>query len=138
MTSPTGNALVGLVIVSHSASIAAGVAELVAQVAGPDVAIITAGGGPDGTLGTDGGRVREALRAADRGMGAVVLVDLGSALLSVRAVLAELDDDATARVVLADAPLVEGAVSAGVIASTGAPLADVAAAAEEARGARKL
>jgi PTS hybrid protein len=137
MTSPTGNALVGLVIVSHSASIAAGVAELVAQVAGPDVAIITAGGGPDGTLGTDGGRVREALRAADRGMGAVVLVDLGSALLSVRAALAELDD-ATARVVLADAPLVEGAVSAGVIASTGAPLADVAAAAEEARGARKL
>jgi dihydroxyacetone kinase phosphotransfer subunit len=138
MTSPTGNALVGLVIVSHSASIAAGVAELVAQVAGPDVAIITAGGGPDGTLGTDGGRVREALRTADRGMGAVVLVDLGSALLSVRAALAELDDDATARVVLADAPLVEGAVSAGVIASTGAPLADVAAAAEEARGARKL
>jgi PTS hybrid protein len=137
MTSPTGNALVGLVIVSHSASIAAGVAELVAQVAGPDVAIITAGGGPDGTLGTDGGRVREALRTADRGMGAVVLVDLGSALLSVRAALAELDD-ATARVVLADAPLVEGAVSAGVIASTGAPLADVAAAAEEARGARKL
>jgi PTS hybrid protein len=138
MTSATGNGLVGLVIVSHSALIADGVAELVAQVAGPDVAIITAGGGPDGGLGTDGGRVRDALQTADAGVGAVVLVDLGSALLSVRAALAELDGEASTRVVLADAPLVEGAISAGVIASTGAPLADVAAAAEEARGARKI
>ena len=136
MASTNGHALVGLVIVSHSASIADGVAELVAQVAGPDVAIITAGGGPDGTLGTDGDRVRVALRAADTGAGAVVLVDLGSALLSVRAALSELDGEAN--VVLADAPLVEGAVSAGVTASTGASLADVAAAAEEARGVRKL
>ena len=125
-------------IVSHSASIADGVAELVAQVAGPDVAIITAGGGPDGTIGTDGGRVREALLAADGGAGAVVLVDLGSAVLSVRAALAELEGEATSRLALADAPLVEGAISAGVIASTGASLAEVAAAAEEARGARKL
>ena len=137
MASTNGHGLVGLVIVSHSASIADGVAELVAQVAGPDVAIITAGGGPDGTLGTDGGRVHDALVAADTGAGAVVLVDLGSALLSVRAALEDLDGEAS-RFVLADAPLVEGAISAGVIASTGAPLADVAAAAEEARGARKL
>jgi PTS hybrid protein len=138
MTPAAENGLVGLVIVSHSASIADGVAELVAQVAGPDVAIITAGGGPDGTLGTDGGRVRAAIAAADTGGGAVVLVDLGSAVLSVRAALLELDDEAAARTVLADAPLVEGAVSAGVTASTGASLAEVAAAAEEARSARKL
>jgi phosphoenolpyruvate---glycerone phosphotransferase subunit DhaM len=136
MAGTNDEALVGLVIVSHSASIADGVAELVAQVAGPDVAIITAGGGPDGTLGTDGDRVRVALRAADTGAGAVVLVDLGSALLSVRAALSELDGEAN--VVLADAPLVEGAISAGVTASTGASLSDVAVAAEEARGVRKL
>jgi phosphoenolpyruvate---glycerone phosphotransferase subunit DhaM len=136
MTATNDQTLVGLVIVSHSASIADGVAELVAQVAGPDVAIITAGGGPDGTLGTDGDRVRAALRRADSGAGAVVLVDLGSALLSVRAALAELDGEAN--VVLADAPLVEGAISAGVTAATGVPLADVVVAAEEARGARKL
>ena len=80
--------------------------------------------------------IRAALRAADTGAGAVVLVDLGSALLSVRAALSELDGEAN--VVLADAPLVEGAVSAGVTASTGASVADVAAAAEEARGVRKL
>jgi PTS hybrid protein len=136
MVATNDRALVGLVIVSHSASIADGVAELVAQVAGPDVAIITAGGGPDGTLGTDGDRVRAALRRADGGAGAVVLVDLGSALLSVRAALAEFDGEAN--LVLADAPLVEGAISAGVTAATGVPLANVVVAAEEARGARKL
>jgi PTS hybrid protein len=138
VTTTNGNGLVGLVLVSHSAAIAGGLAELVAQVAGPDVAIVTAGGGPDGTLGTDGGRVLEALREADSSAGIVVLADLGSSLLSVRAAVAELSVEEAARVVLADGPLVEGAIAAGVIASTGAPLADVARAAEEARSVRKL
>jgi PTS hybrid protein len=128
---------VGLVIVSHSAAIADGLAELVAQVAGPDVPIVTAGGGPGGTLGTDGGRVLEALRTID-GAGAVVLVDLGSSLLSVKAALEELGPGEAARFVLADAPLVEGAIAAGVIASTGASLSVVVGAAEEARGVAKL
>jgi len=138
MASTNGNGFVGLVLVSHSASIASGLAELVAQVAGPDVAIVTAGGGPDGTLGTDGGRVLEALREADSSAGTVVLADLGSSLLSVRAAIAELTGEEAARVVLADGPLVEGAIAAGVIASTGASLAEVASAAEEARSVRKL
>jgi PTS hybrid protein len=137
MDSANGNGYVGLVIVSHSAAIAGGLAELVAQVAGPDVAIVTAGGGPDGTLGTDGGRVLEALQAV-HSPGAVVLVDLGSSVLSVRAALAELTPGEAERIVLADAPLVEGAIAAGVTASTGASLAEVAAAAEEARDVPKL
>ncbi|MFL5962824.1 MAG: dihydroxyacetone kinase phosphoryl donor subunit DhaM [Gaiellaceae bacterium] len=138
MASANGNGLVGLVLVSHSASIAGGLAELVGQVAGPDVTIVTAGGGPDDSLGTDGGRVLEALREAGSEAGTVVLVDLGSSLLSVRAALAELSEEEVRRIVLADAPLVEGAIAAGVIASTGAGLADVAGAAEEARSVRKL
>ena len=138
MALETRNGVVGLVIVSHSAAIASGLAELVAQVAGPDVPIVTAGGGPDGTLGTDGGRVLAAMHAADVGSGAVILVDLGSSVLSVRAALAELPADVGAGFVLADAPLVEGAVAAGVTASTGASLAEVAGAAEEARGIAKL
>jgi dihydroxyacetone kinase phosphotransfer subunit len=138
MTSMRGNGFVGLVLVCHSAAIAGGLAELVAQVAGPEVPIVTAGGGPDGTLGTDGGRVLEALRGADRGSGAVVLIDLGSSLLSVKAALSELDPAHAARIVLADAPLVEGAIAAGVTASTGASLAEVAGAAEEARSVGKL
>ncbi len=132
-----GDGFVGLVLVSHSAAIADGLAELVAQVAGPDVPIVTAGGGPDGTLGTDGGRVLEALRTVD-GPGAVVLADLGSSLLSVRAALAELTPGEAARIVLADAPLVEGAIAAGVTASTGAALTEVVGAAEEARNVPKL
>jgi phosphoenolpyruvate---glycerone phosphotransferase subunit DhaM len=137
VASLTGDGFVGIVIVSHSAAIADGLAELVAQVAGPDVPIVTAGGGPNGTLGTDGGRVLEALRTVD-GAGGVVLADLGSSLLSVKAALAELSPDQAQRIVLADAPLVEGAIAAGVTASTGASLAEVAGAAEEARSVPKL
>jgi PTS hybrid protein len=137
MASSNGDGFVGLVLVSHSAAIASGLAELVAQVAGPDVPILTVGGGPGGTLGTDGGRVLEALRTVD-GAGAVVLADLGSSLLSVRAALAELGPTEAERIVLVDAPLVEGAIAAGVTASTGASLTEVAGAAEEARDVHKL
>ena len=132
------NGFVGLVLVSHSASIAEGVAELVGQVAGADVPIVAIGGGPDGTLGTDGTRVLDALRDAASGAGAVVLMDLGSSVLAVRAALEELAPEERSKLEVADAPLVEGALAAGVMASTGGLAADVAKAAEEARGARKL
>jgi PTS hybrid protein len=138
MDAPERNGFVGLVLVSHSASIADGLAELVAQVAGPDVPIIAAGGGPDGSLGTDGAKVFRALQDAARGSGAVVLMDLGSSVLSVRAAMAELDDETSERLVVADAPLVEGAIAAGVTASTGATAEEVAAAAREARSVVKF
>jgi dihydroxyacetone kinase phosphotransfer subunit len=132
------NGCVALVLVSHSAAIADGLAELVAQVAGPDVKIVAAGGGPDGTIGTDGGRVLAALRDASAGAGAVVLMDLGSSILAVRAALAELSPDERGRLAIVDAPLVEGAIAAGVTASTGAGRDETARAAEEARAATKL
>jgi PTS hybrid protein len=128
---------VGIVLVSHSRQLAEGLAETVRQIAGDGVRIVPAGGGPEGTLGTDGGRIADAIREAEAGQGVVVLADLGSAVLSVRAVL-ENDDAAPARAVLADAPLVEGAVAAGVVASTGADLDTAVAAAEEAWSVRKL
>jgi PTS hybrid protein len=138
MTSPpTRNGFVALVLVSHSAAIADGLAELVAQVAGPDVPIVAAGGGPDGSFGTDGGRVLEALRTAAAGAGGVVLMDIGSAVLSVRAALEELGAKAESLIVV-DAPLVEGAIAAGVTASVGGSRDEVAAAAREARGAPKF
>jgi PTS hybrid protein len=118
--------------------IADGLAEFVAQVAGPDVAIVAAGGGPDGTLGTDGGKVLDGLRGLAGGAGAVVLMDLGSSVLSVRAAMHELDAEQSERIVVVDAPFVEGAIAAGVAASTGASRDEVAAAALEARGASKL
>ena len=127
--------MVGIVVVSHSADLARGVAELAGQVAGPEVRIEPAGGGPGGTLGTDDGLVRDAIRRANQGDGVIVLGDLGSAILTIRHVL-ERSSNGHARLV--DAPLVEGAVAAAVVASTGSGLADVAQAAEVARGASKF
>ena len=132
------NGFVGLVIVSHSAPLAQGLADLAAQVSGPDVPIEAIGGGAGETLGTDGERVLEALRRAARGPGSVVLMDLGSSVLAVKAALGELDEDERGRLRVADAPLVEGAVAAGVTASTGDDADGVLRAAEEARHARKL
>ena len=138
MDGESPNGFVGLVLVSHSAAIADGLAELVAQVAGPSVPIVTAGGGPDGTFGTDGGRVLVALQEAAQSAGAVVLMDLGSSVLSVRAALGELSEDTVSLLRIADAPLVEGAIAAGVTASTGGSVDDVLAAAQEARTVAKL
>jgi PTS hybrid protein len=100
------------------------------------VRIEHAGGAPDGTLGTDDDRVRLAIKRADQGSGVAVLCDLGSAILTVRSVLEGGSSNGSVR--LADAPLVEGAVAAAVMASTGCSLDDVVDAAEEARVANKL
>jgi phosphoenolpyruvate---glycerone phosphotransferase subunit DhaM len=138
MSSEDQNGLAHLLVVSHSARIAEGLAELLSQVAGPAVSILAIGGASDGSLGTDGGRVLEALEAAGDGPGTVVLMDIGSSVLAVRAALAELEPHQLERIFVADAPLVEGALTAAVMASTGAPADVVAKAAEEARSATKL
>ena len=132
------SSMVSLVLVSHSAALVSGLAELVGQVAGPSVTIHSVGGAIDGSLGTDGERVLEVLQAAAQGAGAAVLMDLGSSVLAVKAALEELLDDQLTRLAVVDGPLVEGAVAAGVLASIGASLAEVAQAAEETRDARKL
>jgi phosphoenolpyruvate---glycerone phosphotransferase subunit DhaM len=126
---------VGIVLVSHSAELAAGAVDLAAQVSGGTVTIIAAGGTDDGALGTSAAKVERALSLAENGAGVVVLPDLGSAVLTVRAVL---EDLAGTRVLLADAPFVEGAVAATVTAAAGGDVKAVAAAAEEARHVRKL
>jgi PTS hybrid protein len=126
---------VGIVLVSHSDAIAEGLKDLLRQFAAEDVAIVAAGGGPDGSLGTDSDRIAAAIAEAGAGRGAVVLMDMGSAVLSVRSALTDAEGiEAT----MADAPLVEGAVAAAVAASGGADLAGVVTAAEEARVVGKL
>jgi phosphoenolpyruvate---glycerone phosphotransferase subunit DhaM len=127
--------VVGIVVVSHSGEIASGTVALAGQMAGPEVRIEGAGGTPDGSLGTDADRVREAIDSAEQGDGVIVLGDLGSAILTVRAVLAGRENG---DVRLVDAPLVEGAVAAAVTASAGLDLAAVQSAAEEAGDAAKL
>jgi phosphoenolpyruvate---glycerone phosphotransferase subunit DhaM len=119
---------VGLVIVSHSARIAEGVVELAAQMA-PSVIIAPAGGTDDGGIGTSFDKVQAALAAADTGDGAVVLCDLGSAVLTAETALDFADDPE--RIRIADAPIVEGAVAAAVAAESGAGLDQVLAAAQD-------
>ena len=122
--------MVGIVVVSHSADIAAGIVALAGQMAGPEVPLEGVGGAADGGLGTDADRIEAALDAAEQGDGVVVLGDLGSAILTVRSVL---EDREGGDVRLVDAPLVEGAVAAAVSASAGLSIDDVVRAAEEAR-----
>ena len=131
------DATVGIVLVSHSAALAEGAAELAAQISGGTVAIIPAGGTDGGQLGTSAAKVQRAVKLADSGAGVVILPDLGSAVLTVRALLAEAGD-LPASVELVDAPFVEGVVAATVAAAAGGDITAVLAAAEEARYAHKL
>ena len=130
---------VGIVLVSHSAEVAASVAALAKALAGgaESVPVAPAGGAEGGGLGTSSELIAAAAASVDRGAGVAVLTDLGSAVLTVKALLAEGDElpDGTR---LVDAPFVEGAVAAVVTAATGADLSAVEAAAKEAYDYRKV
>ncbi|QHC28104.1 MULTISPECIES: PTS-dependent dihydroxyacetone kinase phosphotransferase subunit DhaM [unclassified Streptomyces] len=130
--------LVGIVLVSHSAEVAASVAALAKGLAGGAAAVpvAPAGGTEGGGLGTSAELISAAAASVDRGAGVAVLTDLGSAVLTVKALLAE--DELPEDTRLVDAPFLEGAVAAVVTASTGADLAAVEAAATEAYDYRKV
>ena len=125
--------MVGIVIVSHSHRIAEGVAELAREMGGPDVRLETAGGLnlPDHPVGTDAVLVMEAIDRAWSDDGVLVLMDLGSAVLSAEMALDLMPEERRSGILLCEAPIVEGAVAAAVTAKLGAPLERVA---QEARG----
>jgi PTS hybrid protein len=123
---------VGLVIVSHSPKIAEGVVELAEEMA-EEVRVLAAGGTDDGEIGTSATRIADAIAAADSGDGVLVLVDLGSAVISTRMAIDELlEDELRGRVRISEGPVVEGAVIGAVQASTGSALDEVAKAAARA------
>ena len=126
--------MVGLVIVSHSSALAAGVTELALEMGGGKVAIEPAGGMDDGAVGTDAERVRQAVERVRSPEGVLVLMDLGSALMSAEMALEMADPDG-GPIQLSEAPLVEGAVAAAALAGAGASLDEVA---REARGALRM
>lgn len=126
--------MVSIVIVSHSAKLAEGVQELAQQMVQGEVALATAGGidDPENPIGTDAMKVHEAINAVYSEDGVVVLMDLGSALLSAEMALEFLSPEQQANVYLCEAPLVEGLMAAAVQASVGGNVQQVMA---EARGA---
>lgn len=132
--------MIHLIIVSHHPDIARGIAALAAQMSAAPDTIHTAAGidDADNPIGTDAVRIMQTLLEADNPDGILILVDLGSAILSAQTALDLLDDPAlAARCRISAAPLVEGAISAAVAASSGADLETVAREATQALAAKQ-
>ena len=101
--------MIGIVIVSHSAKISEGVSELADQMTQQRVRVVPAGGVDDETIGTNAERIYSAIEQADSGDGVLVLLDLGSAVMSAQMAVEMLPEGQQAQVQLSEAPLVEGA-----------------------------
>ncbi|HET8587879.1 MAG TPA: PTS mannose transporter subunit IID [Candidatus Limnocylindria bacterium] len=134
---------VGIVVVSHSASLADAVVQLVGQLANLDPSsgprLVAAGGMADGSLGTDATRIAVAVTEADTGDGVLITADLGSAVLAAATALDELlPADVAGRVRISSGPLLEGTFVAAVQAAAGDALEEVAAAADGASQMDKL
>ena len=126
----TQQANVGIVIVSHSADVARGTADMVRQMVGEEVKVAWTGGVPGGGLGCDVGEILAAIDVAWSESGVAVLVDLGGAETHSEMAVEMLPPERRGRVVVCDAPIVEGAVVAAAEASGGATLEQVRLAAE--------
>ena len=130
--------MIGIVIVSHSPKIAAGVKDLADQMTQGRITIVAAGGLDDDTIGTNAERIHAALVEAASADGTLVLIDLGSAVMSAQAAVEMLPEKDRSRVSLSNAPLVEGAIVAAVEASIGKSLTEVKTAAESVSEIDKL
>ena len=132
--------MIGIVIVSHSAGLAAGVCELAAQMAQDKVRLAAAGGTGDANhpIGTDALKVLEAIQSVYSEDGVLVLMDLGSAVLSAEMALELLEAERRANVRLCAAPLVEGCIAAAGQALAGAGLEQVAREAGNALSAKTV
>ncbi|MNS51506.1 PTS-dependent dihydroxyacetone kinase, phosphotransferase subunit DhaM [compost metagenome] len=131
--------MIGIVVVSHSAMLAAGLKALADQLGSPARLLLAAGvDDPDHPIGTDAIAVMSAIEEADDGSGVLVLMDLGSALLSAETALELLPPELSARVRLCPAPLVEGTLAAVVAAGSGMTLDEVAAEALGALGPKQV
>jgi len=122
---------VGIVIVSHSPKIAEGAADMVRQMVGDSVPLAWSGGDSAGGLGTSVAAVRQAIEDAWSEVGVAILVDLGGAETNSEMAIELLDAGRRDRVVVCNAPIVEGAVIAAAEASGGSPLEVVCRVAEE-------
>jgi dihydroxyacetone kinase phosphotransfer subunit len=130
--------MVNIVVISHSAKLAEGVRELAEQVAQGKVAIAVAGGidDPDSPIGTDAVKILKAIESVYSPDGVLVLMDMGSALLSAEVARDLLTPNQKANVHLCSAPLVEGTIAAAVQASTGASILQVLAEAQNSLSAK--
>jgi dihydroxyacetone kinase phosphotransfer subunit len=122
---------VGIVIVSHSPKVAEGAADMVRQIVGTTVPLAWTGGNPAGGLGTDVGAILESIQRAWSDAGVAILVDLGGAETNSEMAIEMLDQARRGKVVVCEAPIVEGALMAATESSGGSPLEAVKRTAEE-------
>jgi PTS hybrid protein len=125
------NKNVGIVIVSHSPDVAKGAADMVRQMVGLDVPLAWCGGDPGGGLGTSVDAIEKALQTAWSDRGVVIMVDMGGAETNSEMAIERLPEKKRAKVVVCNAPVVEGSVMAATESSGGSPLDKVRRAAEE-------
>lgn len=126
--------MVGFVIVSHSAKLAEGVADL-ARMMARSCPIAAAGGLEDGSFGTSFEKISSAIDQVYSDDGVILLMDMGSAVMTAEMVLEAMDGR---KLVLADCPIVEGAVTGTVSAESGASLEDILAELEQVGAQKKL
>lgn len=126
--------LVGIVIVSHSEKLAAGVVEI-AKMMAPNAPLAAAGGLDDGGLGTSYSKISEAVDKVYSEDGVAVLMDMGSAVMTTEIVIEDKDDR---KVMMLDCPLVEGAVLAAVESTGGITLDELAVKIKESYNVRKF
>lgn len=122
---------VAIVIVSHSAKVAEGAADMVREMVGNDVPLAFCGGNPEGGLGTDVARIKAAIEGVWNPAGVAVLVDLGGAESNSEMAVEMLEPAQQSRVVICNSPIIEGAVMAATEAAGGSSLDEVRATAEE-------
>ena len=125
------NDKVGIVIVSHSPDVAKGAADMVRQMVGDEVPLSFCGGNPDGGIGTSVEKIMEAINAAWSEKGVAILVDLGGAESNSEMAIEMMPQEMQGRIVICNAPVVEGAVMAATEAWGGSSLEDVKRTAEE-------
>jgi PTS hybrid protein len=130
--------MIGIVLVAHSHLLAKGLRDMATQMSRNMVKIAAAGGVDEETIGTNAERIYQAIREVFAPDGVLILVDLGSALMSTQLAIEMLTPEQQPFVKLSNAPIVEGAIVAAVEASLGYSLAEVNAAAEAARDMEKI
>ncbi|SFB15687.1 dihydroxyacetone kinase phosphoryl donor subunit DhaM [Selenomonas ruminantium] len=126
--------MVGIVIVSHSEKLAAGVVEI-AKMMAPNAPLVAAGGLDDGGLGTSYSKISDAIDEVYSDDGVAVLMDMGSAVMTTEIVIEDKDNS---KVRMLDCPLVEGAVLAAVESTGGITLDELAVKIKESYNVRKF
>ena len=122
---------VAIVIVSHSKLVAQGAADMVREMVGDEVQVAACGGNPEGGLGTDVAAIKQAIESVYSPAGVAMLVDLGGAETNSEMAIELMAEAEQDKIVICDAPIVEGAVMAATEASGGASLEQVRTTAEE-------